>query len=341
MNIALIGIDTAKSVFHLHGVDSQGRKVFEKRLSRVELPRFISQVSRCRIVMEACGGSNYWGRLFASFGHEVQLIAPQYVKPFVRGNKNDSRDAEAICTAAQQAHMRYVPQRSVAQQEIQNLHRVRQRLVKNRTGIINQLRGFFTEYGVVLPCGRKTFARYFRGALLELGESLSGLAQQMFEDLWQEYQQLEARIAQCEKELKRISKQSDECSRLMTIPGVGYLSATALVAGIGDTRAFKNGRELAAWLGLVPREHSTGGKQRLFGITKRGDTYLRTLLIHGARSALRHLDKRSDVQAARLKDLLTRKGVNRSAVALANRNARVVWALLVKNECYKPLPLAA
>lgn len=341
MTISLLGIDLAKDVFHIHGVDKFGREVVKKRVYRSDLLDFVSRLPSTRIVLEACGGSNYWSREFEKFGHRVELIAPQYVKPFVKRNKNDWKDAEAICTAASQSNMRYVPKRSEHQQDIQNLHRIRQRLVKSRTALVNEARGFLHEYGIVIPKGRRTFAKMYPEVMLKEGERLSELARTTLYELWQEYLSIDKRIRAYEAKLKRIAKETPVCELLMQVPGIGFLTATGLFAAVGDINVFKNGRELAAWLGLTPREHSTGGKQRLLGISKRGDTYLRTLLIHGARVSLRFIKNHNDRRSVWATNLLERKGTNRTAVALANKNARVAWALMKNHQSYKEFPLAA
>jgi transposase len=341
MTIALVGLDLAKEIFHIHATDERGREVLRKKLYRDEVPGYFAKLPRTRVVMEACGGSNYWAREIEALGHRTELISPQYVKPFVQRNKTDAKDAEAICIAARQPAMRYVPKRSAEQQDIQNLHRIRQRLVKSRTALVNEIRGFLAEYGIIISKGRRTFAKVFNEVVFKHQGRLSRLAQETFQDLWQEYLAIEERLEVLERRLKALTKDDLVCVRLMTIPGVGYLTASAMLAAVGDIGVFKNGRELAAWLGLTPREHSTGGKQQLYGISKRGDTYLRTLLIHGARISLRYLSKRDDRQSEWAKDLLKRKGANRTAVALANKNARAVWALMTSQECYKTLPLAA
>lgn len=344
MELSILGIDIAKNVFHFHGVDSLGREVFRKKVYRGDVSRELSKLKSCRVVMESCGGAQYWCREAERAGHVSQLIAPQYVTPFVKRNKNDWKDAEAICEAAQRPQMRYVPRRSECQQDIQNLHRVRERLVKSRTALVNEMRGLLMEYGIVLPQGRRVFASRFLDEFSKHTSRLSALCQETFYDLYSEYHELEERIKRYEIKLKKISKDNPDCARLMTIPGVGFLTATAMVAAIGDISVFKNGRELAAWLGLTPREYSTGGKQRLYGISKRGDKYLRKLLVHGARVTLRFLAKKKDSRSVWATDLKKRKGMNRTSVALANKNARTIWALLTHSEQYQEyeaLPLAA
>lgn len=341
MRVELLGIDIAKNVFHVHGVDNQGREVFKERVYRSDLLERITVFPQCRIVMEACGGSNYWARTFEKAGHQVQLIAPQYVKPFVQRNKNDWKDAEAICIAARQPTMRYVPRREEEQQDLQNLHRVRERLVKCRTALINEMRGLLNEYGIVLPKSRRVFAKIFLEIMSTQGAELSYLSKETFYELWEEYQMLEKRFMKLEDKIKYICKNHPICKKLIEVPGVGYLTATAIVAAARDVSVFKNGREFAAWLGLTPKEHSTGGKQRLGKISKRGDVYLRKLLVHGARITLRYLERHKDRRSSWAKNLLQRKGMNRTAVAVANKNARVIWALMARDESYKSFPLAA
>ena len=342
MNLKILGVDIAKNVFHFHGVDEHGREVLKKKVYRSEFLCEISKLKRCRVVLESCGGANYWAREIERAGHKSQLIAPQYVSPFVKKNKNDWKDAEAICEAAQRPQMRYVPKRTEHQQDIQNLHRIRERLVKSRTALVNEMRGLLMEYGIVLPRGRRIFAARFLEEFTKHSNRLSELCRTTFEDLYSEYHDIDRRVAKYEQQLKGVAKQRRDCARLMDIPGVGFLTATAMVAAIGDISVFKNGRELAAWLGLTPIERSTGGKQKLYGISKRGDKYLRKLLVHGARVTLRFAERKTDSRSVWATDLKKRKGVNRSSVALANKNARTIWALLAKNEEYKEIiPLAA
>lgn len=341
MTLQLIGIDLAKNVFHLHGVDGNGREVFRKRVYRDELLESLRAVSPCKVVMEACGGANHWARSIENLGHTPQLIAPQYVKPFVQRNKTDWKDAEAICVAARQPHMRFVPRKSVEQQDMQNLHRVRQRLVTARTALVNEVRGLLHEYGITIPRGRRIFAKLLPELLLSCGERLSSLTRETFYELLDEYRGLEERITALERKMKALCAAHPVCHRLTAIPGVGYITASAIVAAVGDVSVFKNGREFAAWLGLTPREYSTGGRQRLHGISKRGDVYIRTLLVHGARIALRYAPRHNNRQSRWALDLMQRKGTNRTVVAMANKNARVIWALMAKDDEYRTFPLAA
>jgi transposase len=338
--IKVLGIDLAKASFHVHGVDQLGRTVKSQKCNRKQLVSFVSQLPPILIGLEACGGSHYWVRVFKGFGHEVKIMAPQFVKPYVKSNKNDAVDAEAICEAVQRPNMRFVPEKSIEQQDIQSLHRVRSQLVARRTALSNQIRGLLTEYGITLPRGIGHVRKWIP-CLLEDGENgLSVIFRDLLRELYEELVHLDERVASLEKRLKAISNQNEDCQRLQTMPGVGLMIATALVAAIGDIRAFKSGRELAAWLGLVPRQHSTGGKTTLLGISKRGDSYLRTLLIHGGRSAVRVAHKRQDRQSRWIGEIEQRRGKNIAAVAVANKNARIAWALLSNKSNYQAQAVA-
>jgi transposase len=276
MNV--LGIDIAKRVFHAVGMDDRGNVVYRKRLSRHDLRPFIAKLPPIRIGMEACGGAHYWARRFRDHAHEVKLMAPQFVKPYVKSNKNDSRDAEAIAEAVTRPTMRYVPAKDVDQQDIQALHRVRERLISERTALMNEVHGLLHEYGIVMPKGVAKFRQAVVGKLASEKDKLTPLSQEMFWQLVEEFATLEEQLAYDQGKLETLATTHPECQRLMTILGIGPLTATALVAAVSDASAFKNGRQFAAWLGLVPRQHTTGGKERLLGISKRGDAYLRKLL---------------------------------------------------------------
>jgi transposase len=334
--ISVLGIDIAKRVFHAVGTDERGQIVFRKRLSRHALMPFIAKLPPVLIGMEACGGAHYWARRFREHGHEVKLMAPQFVKPYVKSNKNDMRDAEGIGEAVTRPTMRFVPIKEVDQQDIQALHRVRDRLMGERTALVNEVHGLMNEYGIVIPKGVSKFRRAVVDKLECEKEKLTSLSQEMFWKLVEEFAALEQQLAFYQEKLDTLAKTHPECQRLMTIPGIGPLSATALVAAVSDASAFKNGRQFAAWLGLVPRQHSTGGKERLLGISKRGDSYLRKLLIHGARATMRWVDLKTDRRSQWIRQLVERRGNNRTAVALANKNARIVWALLTSQQTYQP-----
>lgn len=334
-DVAVLGIDLAKQSFQLHGVDSDAITVLNKKVARKDLAAFVARLPVCIIGIEACGGANHWVRVFEKFGHTVHMIAPQFVKPFVKSNKNDAADAQAICEAVQRPSMRFVPAKSIEQQDIQSLHRIRSQAVARRTAQANQIRGLLMEYGLIIPQGI-SHVRKSIPLILEDGDNeLTVMFRELLSTLYDEMVHLDCRIKALEIELESLCAQSEDCQRLLSIPGVGLLSATAMVASIGDISAFRNGRELAAWLGLVPRQHSTGGKPTLLGISKRGDTYLLTLLIHGGRTVLRVANKHQDKRNAWVMQPEKRRGKNISAVAVANKNARVAWALLSNKSTYQ------
>ncbi|MBT8419647.1 MAG: IS110 family transposase [Gammaproteobacteria bacterium] len=333
-SIKVLGIDIAKHSFQLHGVDEGGHIVFKKKLTRNKLTEVMANLPPCVIGMEACGGAHHWYRVFTEMGHSVHLIAPQFVKPFVKSNKNDVADAEAICEAVARPSMRFVPAKSIEQQDVQALHRIRSRLMANRTAQSNQIRGLLLEYGIIIPKGMSQLRKRIPEILEDDENNLTGMFRGMLSELYDEITHLDERIVSLEKKLESVSKQSEDCQLLLTIPGIGLLTATALVAAVGDISVFKNGREMAAWLGLVPRQHSTGGKPTLLGISKRGDKYLRSLLIHGGRSVVQRADKHGDYRSQWVSRLEQRRGKNISAVAVANKNARTAWAILSKKRTY-------
>jgi transposase len=333
--LSVLGIDIAKQVFHLVGMDAHGTIVIRKRLYRAQLMAFIAQLAPTLIGLEACGGAHYWARRFREHGHEVKLMAPQFVTPYRKANKNDLRDAEAIAEAVTRPTMRFVPVKSVEQQDLQALHRVRERLMKARTALINETRGLLHEYGIIVPQGAATFRTHVLEKLATEDAKLTPQSLRLFQQLLEELGALEARVATYDAQLTQVAQTHPVCQRLMTIPGLGELTATALVAAVSDAAQFKNGRQFAAWLGLVPRQHSTGGKVRLLGISKHGDSYLRKLLVHGARSCLRWVGRKRDRRSQWIQSLMERRGWNRTAVALANKNARVAWVLLCTEEVYR------
>lgn len=335
MNIKVLGIDIAKNVFELHGVDETGKTILKKRLSRDQLSRFIAKLPVCLIGMEACGGAHYWARKFKQMEHEVKLMNPQFVKPYVKSNKNDSHDAEAICEAVQRPTMRFVGNKTIEQQDIQAIHRIRERLVKNRSALANQIRGLLAEYGIVIAQGINHIRKRLPEILENQTNELSDMSRGLFNDLLVQLYDADNQVEEYDARVERISKQNETCQRLMTIKGVGALTATAMIASIGDAKVFKNGREMAAFLGLVPKQRSSGGRQTLLGISKRGDRYLRCLLVHGARAVLTRGKNLSAKKAAWLKSLEERRGRNRTIVALANKNARVMWALMTNKDNYR------
>lgn len=331
--ISVMGIDLGKRYFHVHGVDAQGAVQVQKRFSRQGLIRWMARCEPCVVGMETCSGASYWARLFRSYGHDARLMSPQFVKPYVKSNKNDTRDAEAICEAVSRPTMRFVAVKTQQQQELQMLHRVRSRLVGRRTALINQLRGFLLEQGVAVGQGIHVVRRELPYALEDAQNGLTSSMRQLLAELREELVELDTRIEAINQQLEVRSQTEASCRLLRSIPGVGPLTATALV---GAMRAsdFRNGRDLAAWAGLVPRQHSTGGQPRLLGISKRGDRYLRMLLIHGARSVLRVAHKRDDRVSRWALELERRRGRNVATVALANKNARIAWAVLAHEQRY-------
>jgi transposase len=335
MNIKVLGIDIAKNIFELHGVDSKGNTVYKKRLTREKLPEVIAQMPPCLIGIEACGGSHHWARKFKAMGHNARLMNPQFVKPYVKSNKNDSRDAEAICEAVQRPSMRFVGVKNIEQQDVLAIHRVRERLVRNRSAIVNQIRGLLMEYGIVIAKGISQIRKKLTSIIEDSKNELSSMGRELFRDLQAQFYTADDKVLEYDKKIEVLCRQNETCQRLMQLQGVGALTATALVATIGDAKVFKNGREMAAFIGLVPRQHSSGGKQVLLGISKRGDRYLRCLLVHGARSVLTRGKHLSAKKAAWLKSLKERRGQNRTIVALANKNARVMWAMMARQEDFK------
>lgn len=333
--IKVVGIDLAKNTFHLHGADAHGNVVMRKKLNRSKLAALMVNLPPCLVGMEACGGSHDWARKFMAMGHDVRLMSPQFVKPYVKSNKNDMVDAEAICEAVQRPNMRFVPIKGIGQQDIQSLHRARSLAVSHRTAQINQIRGFLLEYGLPVAKGVASLRKALPEILEDADNSLTPMFRELLCGLTNELLRLDERIAAYGAQIKHLSEHSEACRRLITIPGVGPMAATALVAAVADAKAFKSGREMSAWLGLVPRQHSTGGKPKLLGISKRGDAYLRKLLVHGARSALRYADKKQDRRSRWVVDVEGRRGTNIATVALANKIVRTAWVLLTKGEDYK------
>jgi len=316
MKIKRIGVDIAKNVFHVHGVDRQGNLLWQKKLKRNEWVSAVREKAEpgTEIAMEACATSHHWGRELQRHGYQVKLIAAQFVKPFVKSNKNDSHDAEAISEAMSRPSMRFVTIKSVAQQDVQAMHRIRSELVSHRTAKANQIRGLISEYGLVAPIGIEQLRRAIPCWLEDADNGLSGLMRELL----------------CELREK-----------LSTLKGVGPLGSSAMAVALGDGSAYKNGRQFAASLGLVPRQHSTGGKEKLLGISKRGDSYLRTLLVHGARTVIRHAKNKEDPLSNWINDMLTRKHPNVVAIALANKTARIAWALIAKDQEFDPALAAA
>lgn len=335
MKITTLGIDIAKSVFQLHGVDDRGQPVLRRKVNRRQLLTCLSNLGPCLIGMEACGGAHYWARELQKLGHEVRLMSPQFVKPYVKTNKNDRNDAEAICEAVARPNMRFVSIKAIEQQDIQAVHRIRARLVRERTALVNQARGLLSEYGVTIELGVAKVRRALPSILEDAENDLSDDARELFADLYQGLVELDDRIAQYDRRIKRLHERDPVCQRISKVAGVGPMTATAIVAAVGDANNFKNGRQLAAWLGLFPRHVASGGKSKLLGISKRGDRYLRTLLIHGARAALYRARRKDDRHSRWINQVRDRRGTNRACVALANKNARIIWALMAHGDEYR------
>jgi len=333
--ITTIGIDLAKNIIQVHGVDKRGKAVLKKQLKRNQVASFFANLPACRVGMEACGSAHHWARKLEKLGHMVKLMAPQFVKPYVKTNKNDVADAEAICEAVSRPSMRFVPIKTGEQQAVLALHRARQGFVKARTAQANQIRGLLAEYGIIIPQGIGHVAKRVP-EILEDGENeLPGVFRQLLARLAEHLSELARQVGELEVRIQSWHRENEASRKLAQIPGIGPITASALVASIGDAKSFKNARQMAAWLGLVPRQHSTGGKPKLLGISKRGDAYLRTLLIHGARAVLRVAERKANYADSWLANLLSRRPKNVAAVALANKNARIVWALLAHDREYE------
>lgn len=341
MDVDILGIDLAKRVFQLHGADRRGRALHRAKVTRSELLQSVRQLHPRTIAMEACSSAHHWARQFQAIGIEVKLVSPHYVKPFVKTNKNDRNDAEAIVEAACRPSMNFVPVKSVEQQDIQAIHRTRELLVHQRTALINQVRGLLAERGITVNRSPAAFKKSIPEILEQAQGELTGRCRTLLRMALDGFRAIEAQIAQTEGWLEAVMEQSVLCQKIAAIPGVGVMTATAMVAAVGDAKAFKNGRHLAAWIGLVPQQHSSGGKSRLLGISKRGDAYLRTLLIHGARSVLIRVACRKDARSVWLQELISRRGYNRATVALANKNARIIQSVLSGSESYRPSMVAA
>ena len=336
MDITTIGIDLAKNVFQVHGVNARGKVVLRKQLGRAQMAEFFVNLPPCLIGMEACASAHHWGRTLERFGHRVRLMAPQFVKPYVKTNKNDVADAEAICEAVGRPSMRFVPIKSIEQQAVLSVHRVRQGMVKARTAQANQIRGLLGEFGLVIPQGIRNVAKRVPELLEDASNELPGPFRHLIDRLTAHLKELDRQVKELEQEIIAWHRGSELSRRLEKIPGIGPLAATALVASIADARSFDNGRQVSAWLGLVPRQSSSGGKSTLLGMSKRGDAYLRTLLIHGARSAIIVAKTKTDNTSGWLTELLKRRHPNIAAVALANKNVRTVWAMLAHDRDFRP-----
>lgn len=335
MKITTIGLDIAKSVFHFVGVNKAGKLVKKKMIKRKDLIHFFAQVEPSLVVMEACGGANYWAREFQKVGHEVKLIAPQYVIPYRPGNKNDYNDALAIAEAAQRPNMRFVQPKPVEQQDVQMLHRMRERLTKQTTALVNQVRGMLAEYGIVIAKSKAAFRTAFPDILSDDNNELTVKGRYIFKQLHEEFTDIEKRLKSCDTQIVAERNTNQVCLRIETSPGIGPVTSTAFYAAVGEGKDFSNGRHFSAWCGLVPRQHSSGGKDNLLGISKRGNAYLRTLFIHGARAVLQHCGGKQDRLSRWAYALAERKGFNKACVAVANKLARITWAIAAREDEYR------
>jgi transposase len=328
MDVSVIGIDLGKNSCSVAGVDASGRVIFRRRAGRAGLIEIVRRYPGCIVAMEACCGAHHLGRVFSEEGHEVRLMSPEYVRTYVKAQKNDDRDAEAIAEAATRPTMRFVPVKSQEQSDLQSLHRARERLVGDRTALVNHLRALLLERGLIVAKGRAKLRDEVEGFFAGAAPELSPRIRILVADLVEEWARLDIRIKAFDAEFVAIARADPAMRRLSTVPGIGPINATALVAAVGDAEGFGKGRDLAAWLGLVPRQATTGGKPRLLGISRRGNRYLRKNLVHGARAVLPRLAERDTPIGRWLRDLLARQHKNVVVVALANKLARICWAVL-------------
>lgn len=336
--VCRIGLDIAKYKFQVHGVDKHGKDLFNKQLNRKDVLPFFANLSPCIVGIEACGGAHHWGREIQNLGHTVRLLSPRHVKPFVLNNKTDAADARAICEVTGRPGTKFVTVKTKEQQDMSAWHRIRERLVGVRTALVNQIRSLLHEDGIVLPQGINHVRKQLPHIIEDQSNRLTAMARDYLSDLYSELHDVDERLAALERKMLAATKANGHCVRLMQIPGIGYLTASAIVAHVGDGKQFKNGREFSAYLGLTPREHSSGGKQKLLGITKRGNTYIRTLLIQGARNVCRVwnvADASNDRRKEWLQGVTTRRGKFVASVAQANKTARIAWAVIARGEEYQ------
>ena len=339
MTVSTIGLDIAKRSFQVHAVDQAGQRVINRSLKRGQLRHWLAKLDRiegCVVGLEACATCHYWARELRKLGYEPRIMKTTFVKPFLRGQKNDARDAEAICEAVQRPGMRFVPEKNEEQQAVIGLHHVRDRQIAERTRLINQTRATLLEQGVDIAVGRRAFAEALPRILEDAENGLAWLTRTTLAEVYDEYQALEARIDRLTERLEALARSDSSCQRLLAIEGVGSLTATLLMAVIGDARAFRSGRDFAAYLGLTPRQHSTGGKTRLLGISKAGNGMLRRFLVHGARAALQRAPNKTDARSRWLQSLAQRRHRNVVTVALAAKNARIALTLMRRDVDYAP-----
>jgi transposase len=338
MKLSRVGVDLAKNVYQLHGVDRSGKTVWKRRLKRHQWLKVLLDKTEpgCVIGMEACASAHHWGRELQSRGYTVKLIPPQFVKPYVKSNKNDAKDAEAICEAMSRPNMRFVTVKTVEQQDIQATHRIREELKVRRTAKANQIRGLVAEYGLVAPKRLSSLRAAIPCWLEDAENGLTHYFRSLLQGLWDDLLMLDDRMCEMDKTIKRLAKDNEDCVRLQQLRGFGPMISTAMVATVGDARQYHKSRQMAAAIGITPRQHSSGDKHRLLGISKRGDVYLRMLMIHGARSVVTRAKHKDDPLSRWVTEIAKRRHPNVAAVALANKNARMAWAMLRNKTDYNP-----
>jgi len=338
MKLSRVGIDLAKNVYQLHGVDRTGKTIWKRRLKRHQWLKVLldNTAPGCVIGMEACASAHHWGRQLQSRGYTVKLIPAQFVKPYVKSNKNDARDAEAICEAMSRPNMRFVTVKTIDQQDIQATHRVREDLKVRRTAKGNQIRGLVAEYGLVAPKHMSSLRAAIPCWLEDAENGLTHYFRSLLHGLWDDLLALDDRMSEMDKTINRLAKGNEDCVRLQQLRGVGPMISTALIATVGDARQYRKSRQMAAAIGITPKQHSSGDRDRLLGISKRGDVYLRTLMIHGARSAVAAAKHKDDPLSRWVTGIANRSHLNVAAVALANKNARMAWAMLRNKTDYDP-----
>lgn len=333
--ISRIGIDLSKNNFQVCAINSAGQTIINRNFKDFKLIEYLQKLNPVEIGIEACGSAHFWSRKFKHMGHQVKIIPPQHVKPFVKTNKSDGADALAITEAMQRPGLFFVPEKSIEQQDIQALHRVRERLVKSRTALMNETRGLLLEYGIKFKTGVSSFKKEIPRVLEEVNYDLTSRMRLLLRSLMDELYQLENQIEKIEIELREYFNNSELCQKIEKVKGLGLITTTAVVSAVGSAKQFKNGRQMAAWLGLVPRHSGTGGVVRMGSLSKRGNTYLRTLLTHGARAAVWSSQKKTDAQSLWIQEKIKRNGKNKTISAVANKNARVIWKLLTSEEQFK------
>lgn len=339
MNIKRLAVDLAKDVFQLYGIGDQGNQAVEKRMkSREKFTEFVTKIGPCELVMEACGGANHWARKFNDMGYKVMLISPQYVKPYVQRNKNDYRDVRGIMEASYWSGISFVTPKTIEQQDIQSLLRIRKNYLETKTAFSNQIRGLMYEYGVVIPVGYEALIRALP-SLFDRDEEngLTSMMKELVEDQYNMLLIVEEKIAVLDIKIKQLSSNNETCKRLQKIEGIGPISALAIIALVGDGKGFKNGRHFAAYLGLTPKQHSSGNRECLLGISKRGDGYVRELLIHGGRAVVNTAGKKTDPRSIWINRIKNQGGFNKAAVAMANKNARIVMSMILSGEEYRKI----